>query len=313
MRPVERAEKEGVRPFGTGFSCPYCSAPLVPRGAGLLCEGEGRLLGGSDGIYRLLEEGRRIALRPLLEMEHRLRRDEGFVATPGLPEVAPSHPQASLWRGRARRFSFGCARAAEALGRGPWRVLEVGAGCAWASAVLAGHGHVVTAVDASLDADDGLLAAERVLPPGILLERAEADMEALPLEPGLFDLVLAMDALHHAREVQRTLVELRRVTRRGGALLVLESPVYARREDGEADVARRMRRLRRLYGVELPRELQPGYLVRGELGALFSQAGYRLETSSPTGVRARLLDLAAVLLGRGGLPTRPVLFARRDG
>jgi SAM-dependent methyltransferase len=172
----------------------------------------------------------------------------------------------------------------------------------------------VTAVDASLDPEDGLLAAEHVLAPGTTIDRAEADMEALPLEPGLFDLVLAVDALHYARGIQGTLVELRRVTRRGGALLVLESPVYARREDGEADVARRMRRLRRRYRLDLPREGQPGYLVRSELPVLFGQAGYRLEAGGLAfGLLARLLDIGAVLLGRGGLPARPVLFARRDG
>jgi len=313
MRPVERAEREGARPFAAGLCCPYCSAALVARGAGLFCPGEERFFAGTGGVYRLLDEERRAPLRPALEMEHRLRRDEGFAAEPGLPEVKASHPRASLWRGRARRFHEGYARASELLGPGPWRVLEVGAGCAWAGAALAVRGHDVTALDASLDPHDGLPAALRLLPPGVHLERVEADMEALPLEPGLFDLVVAVDALHYAREVQRMLVELRRVTRRGGALLVLETPVYARREDGEADIVRRMRRLRRRYGMALPRELQPGYLVRDELPLLFSQAGYLLETARPRRLRAFLLDLAAVLLGRAGLPARPLLFARRDG
>jgi SAM-dependent methyltransferase len=279
-----------------------------------VCEDEGRFFASSGGVYRLLEETRRSQLRPFLEMEHRLRRDSGFEAAPGLPDVPSAHPMATLWRGRSKRLQEGLRIAAHALGEGPLRVLEVGAGCAWASAVLSAAGHRVTAVDASLDPDDGLLAAERVLSPGTTLERAEADMEALPLEPGLFDLVLAVDALHYARGIQGTLVELRRVTRRGGALLVLESPVYARREDGEADVARRMRRLRRRYRLDLPREGQPGYLVRSELPVLFGQAGYRLEAGGLAfGFLARLVDLAAVLLGRGGLPARPVLFARRDG
>jgi SAM-dependent methyltransferase len=247
-------------------------------------------------------------------MEHRLRRDLGFEACPGLPHVPASHPSASLWAARAQHLQEGLRLAAHALGEGPWRVLEVGAGCAWSGAVLSAQGHRVTAVDASLDAEDGLLAAERVLPGGVAFERAEADMEALPLEPGLFDLVLAVDALHYARAIQGALVELRRVTRRGGALLVLESPVYARREDGEADVARRMRRLRRRYNLDLPREGQPGYLVRSELPALFGQAGYHLEAGGLAfGFLARFLDITAALLGRGGLPARPVLFARRDG
>ena len=314
MRPAERGYAPEERAFDAGWCCPYCAAPLLPRGAGLCCEAEGRLFASSAGVYRLLVEKRRTELLPFLELEHRVRRDEGFRATPGLPEQPKAGPLASLWRRRARRLHEGLRLAAQALGRGPWRVLEVGAGCAWASAALAGLGHRVTAVDASLDAADGLLAAESVLPDGVTIERAEADMEALPLAAGRFDLVLAVDALHHARRLLPLLVELRRVTRRLGALLVLESPVYARREDGEADVARRMRRLHRRYGLELPRESQPGYLVRSELEALFGQAGYRLEAGGlSAGLLAPLLDFAVALLGRSGLPSRPVLFARRDG
>ncbi|HVQ28002.1 MAG TPA: class I SAM-dependent methyltransferase [Vicinamibacteria bacterium] len=314
MRPAEPSEVKRELALDAGWCCPYCAAPLLPLGAGLRCEAEGRHFASSDGVYRLLEEKRRSELLPFLELEHRVRRDEGFRATPGLPDRIPPGSLAKLWRRRARRLREGLGLAMQNLGRGPWRVLEVGAGCGWASAALAVDGHRVTAVDASLDPADGLRAAEHVLPPGVTLERAEADMEALPLEAGHFDLVLAVDVLHHARRLLPFLVELRRVTRRLGGLLVLESPVYARREDGEADVARRMRRLRRRYGLDVPRENQPGYLVRSELASLFGQAGYRLEAGSlATGFLAPALDFAAALLGRSGLPSRPVLFARRDG
>jgi SAM-dependent methyltransferase len=314
VKPDLHGEALAAPSTGEGFCCPYCSGPLVPLGVGLQCETEGRAFASTGGVYRLLEEARSTALRPFLELEHRRRRDEGYDATPGLPEPPAGHRLAAQWRARARNLREGLRLTGEALGPGPWRVLEVGAGCAWAGAVLAVAGHRVTAIDASLDPGDGLFAAARLRAPGSSLELAEADMEALPLEAGRFDLVLAVDALHYAREIQRALVELRRVTRRGGALLVLESPVYARREDGEADVARRMRRLQRLYRVEPPRETQAGYLVWPELPALFGQAGYRLDKGAPPFAGwARVVDLVAVLLGRGGLPARPVLLARRDG
>jgi SAM-dependent methyltransferase len=310
-----QAEPHLAPPEAEGYCCPYCAAPLASRGLALVCTAEGRAFASTAGVFRLMEEGRRAELQPRIEIGHRLRRDEGFVAEPGLPEVPEGHPQASLWKRRAANLDEGLRRLEAVLGERPWRVLEVGAGCAWAGAFLARGGHRVTAVDASLDPDDGLLAAERLLPsggPG--LDRAEADMEALPLEAGRFDLVLAVDSLHHARGIQRALVEWRRVTRRGGALLVLESPVYGRREDGEADVARRMRHLRRHYAIEPGREALPGYLVRSELGSLFAQSGYRLEDPpTASGLASRALEIAAALLGRSGLPTRPVLLARRDG
>jgi SAM-dependent methyltransferase len=308
------AEARALRNPGDYFRCPHCAAPLEPLGASLTCPAEGRSFACTDGIYRLLSESRRTELLPFLELEHRLRRDEGHEAVRGLPEPGPGHRLAALWEARARRFREGLKLVERVLGAGPWRVLEVGSGCAWAGANLAAAGHEVLAVDASLDPLDGLSAVSRVLAPGCSLERAEADMEALPLREGWFDLVLAVDALHHARGVLRQLVELRRVTRRGGALLVLESPLYGRREDGEADVARRMRRIRRVYGLDLARETQPGYLVRSELPGLFAQAGYQWEGSGLAfGRFGRLLDFGAVLMGRGGIPSRPAIFARRDG
>ena len=73
-------------------------------------------------------------------------------------------------------------------------------------------------------------------------------MEALPLEPRRFDLVIAPGSLHQASRLSRALVELRRVTRRGGVLLALDSPVFRRREDGEA-----VSRIEKLVGHKIPR------------------------------------------------------------
>jgi SAM-dependent methyltransferase len=257
---------------------------------------------------------RRREVQPVVELLERVRRDEGWRAVPGLPQVPADHPHAASWRARARRFREGLRFAGQGLGDGPWRVLEVGAGSCWASAQLLAAGHQVAAVDLSLDPEDGLLAAERFLPPEAGLPRAEADMEALPLEAGRFELVLAIDALHYAPRLVRTLVELRRVLQRRGALLVLESPVYSRREDGEAAVAREMRRLRRRYAIDLPRESLPGYLVHSELMATFGAAGFRLEIHG-SGGRSRVFwdRLVAILTGRRPPASYPILLARRDG
>ncbi|HEX6738852.1 MAG TPA: class I SAM-dependent methyltransferase [Vicinamibacteria bacterium] len=304
----------GAAPPWVGWCCSYCSAPLLPQEHGLLCAGEGRFFATVDGVHRLLPEERRSEIRPFLELYQRVRRDEGWRLEPGLPDVSPTHPRALVWQQRARRFRDGLARAAAALGPGPWRVLEVGAGCAWASLRLLEMGHRVAAVDVNLDPDDGLVAANRMLAEPAALPRAEAEMSALPLEPGSFDLVLAAGALHYAASLTSTLVELRRVTRRDGVLLVLDSPVYRRRPDGEAMVAARMRDQARRYSLVLSREVQSSYFVVGELPALFRQAGWQLETALwPGPLRELARDL--VEMARHGRRTArfPTLVARRDG
>jgi SAM-dependent methyltransferase len=297
-----------------GWCCSYCAAPLEPRGYGLFCAAEGRWFATQDGVHRLLPDERRRELLPALEMQQRIRRDEGWRAEPGLPDVPDAHPHDRLWHARARRLRAARELALARLGGGPWGVLEVGAGCCWAGLRLAEEGHRVAAIDLNLDGEDGLRAAERVSPLAARLHRAEAEMEAVPAEPGAFDLVLAADALHHAPRLARTLVELRRVTRRDGLLVAFDSPVYARREDGEAVVAERMRAQARRYGVPLDRDGQPGYLVAGELPGLFRSAGWSLEVHGGAG-RAwdRGRDVLDLLRHRRRRARLPILCARRDG
>lgn len=307
---IERAEDLSWM----GWCCSYCSAPLEARAHGLYCAAEGRWFATDRGVHRLLTEERRREILPFLELYQRVRRDEGWKAARGLPDTLPGQPHAAIWRQRAARFRRGLELAAAALGRGPWRVLEVGAGCCWASARLVEKGHQVVAVDVNLDAEDGLPAADKLLADPSRLLRAEAEMEALPLEPGLFDMVLAEDALHYAQRLTRTLIELRRVTRRGGVLLALDSPVYRRRQDGEAMVADRMQEHGERYGLSIPRESQSGYLVLGELPGEFRSAGWKIEVHGwPGYLRERLRD--ALEIARFGRRTArfPVLLGRRDG
>jgi SAM-dependent methyltransferase len=300
--------------WAVGWCCSYCSAPLRTRGHGLYCAEEGRWFATLDGVHRLLTEERRRELLPLVELEQRMRRDEGWRTDPGLPETAPDHPQAELWKARAQRFRSSLEQVAPYLPTPPWRILDVGAGCCWASARLVEHGHEVVAVDVDLDPETGLPAAGHLLVDPSRLPRAEAEMEALPLEAGAFDLVLAVGALHTAPRLTRALVELRRVLRRNGILLALESPVYRRRHDGEAAVERAMKACQRRYGLTPPRESHAGYLILDEMSELFRSCGFKLDVRGwPGPLRERVDDLLTLARGRRPAPRFPILIARRDG
>jgi SAM-dependent methyltransferase len=296
-----------------GWCCSYCAAPVEARPHGLFCAAEGRFFATHRGVHRLMPDERRRELLAGLELYQRVRRDEGWRAEPGLPDVPETHPHAAIWRMRAARFRQALGMISGRLGAGPWRVLEVGAGCCWASVRLHERGHRVAAVDVNLDPDDGLIAAER-LPGGAGIQRAEADMEALPLEPLSFDLILAAGSLHHAQHLTRTLVELRRVACRGSLLLVLDSPVYRRREDGEAMVAARMRELSRRYGLTVGREGQSSYLVLGEIDGLFRGAGWRAEVHGwPSLLREAGRDVLEIARHHRRTARFPIILARRDG
>lgn len=296
------------------WRCSYCGAALLPHGEGLRCPDEDRWFGTDDGVHRLLPADRRRALQPFLELYQRTRRDEGWRAERGLPRVPPGHPRAKLWAGRAARFERARSLAGQVLPTARWDVLEVGAGCAWVSAQLVERGHRVAAIDVNLDPFDGLRAADRLLDAPERLARGEAEMDELPLAASSFDLVVASGSLHYAHDLPSTLVELRRVTRRGGLLLVLDSPTYRRRPDGEAMVADRMKALERRYGLPIPRESQSSYLVLGELRGVFGSAGWTLEVHGwPGRLREALRDVLEI--ARHGRRTArfPILLARRDG
>lgn len=108
------------------------------------------------------------------------------------------------------------------------RVLELGAGSGLHTAVLIQTGASVTAIDISPSALTLLERRLGGLVPGRLTTRV-ADIEALPFEPGSFDVVACAGSLSYG-EPGRVDAEILRVLRAGGAFVCVDSlnhnPVY---------------------------------------------------------------------------------------
>lgn len=102
-------------------------------------------------------------------------------------------------------------------------VLDVGAGTGVASDALSACGATPVAADLSLDM---LSWNSHRRPPAVA-----CDTLALPLADATVDDVVAAFVLNHVEEPVRALTELRRVTRRGGAIL---ATVYANSSRSEA-------------------------------------------------------------------------------
>lgn len=90
------------------------------------------------------------------------------------------------------------------------RVLDVGAGSGRHSFHAAQAGAQVVAVDLGASID----VARRNLPRSVLT--VQADAEALPFEPGSFDLVMSIGVLHHLPDPCRALCSIARYTRPDG-------------------------------------------------------------------------------------------------
>jgi SAM-dependent methyltransferase len=164
------------------------------------------------------------SIRQFVEDYRKLRIAEGFASTD--PRFARALPfrdvtgrNARFWRVRA--FHYGVIRAVLALLPSSRRVLDLGAGNGWLARRLAAGGREVTALDA--DASDtglGGLDDARV-------RRVRAELEALPLADGSFDVVVAAAALHYAVDLPRALAEIARVLRPAGVFVLADSPLYA--------------------------------------------------------------------------------------
>ncbi len=224
------------------------------------------------------------ARRRWAEAYAKLRRAEGRGAGGerelfALPWVT-SGPLAAQWRVRARTFDAFLRRVVVPLERERRRaldVLDLGAGNGWLSARLAGRGHRCLAADLRLDDVDGLAAAApfaRRLPR--MFGRVAASFDALPLRPGLFDLVVFDASLHLAEDLSRVLAEAARAAAPGGHVAVLDSPFYASGASGEAmRVEKRRETATRFSDVadDLLAFVPVEYLTRDRLASAASGAG----------------------------------------
>ena len=130
---------------------------------------------------------------------------------------------------------------------GALRIADLGAGNCWMSYRLALRGHRPIAIDILGDPLDGL-AAGRHYQPQAAFPRLNAEFDDLPLADASLHLVIYNASIHYSTDYGRTLAEARRVLRPGGWFLIVDSPVYRRREHGEMMVRERHQQFQSTYG-----------------------------------------------------------------
>src|SRR5262249_9696366 len=180
-----------------------------------------------------------------------------------LPTVPATDPHAGDWQIRRETYHHLLGHVL-AEGPQPLHVLDLGAGSGWLSHRLSALGHCPVAVDALDDEVDGLGVAP-------LYETAfatvQADFDALPFAPGQFALVGFNGSLHYAPDMAATLERAHRMLAPGGALVVMDSPMFCADCDGSRMVADK---LQRFAGSGISNALQQGigYLTFATLAAI---------------------------------------------
>jgi 2-polyprenyl-3-methyl-5-hydroxy-6-metoxy-1,4-benzoquinol methylase len=191
------------------------------------------------GIHDFFGEPRRAAAQAFSRQYRRVRASDGHQQLIArfwheLPDVPKAQDPGHEWHVRRESYNRFVALV---LRVGPQRVLDLGAGCGWLSSRLARQGHDVVALDRLDDDADGALLARQDRPPFVAVR---GDFEALPFEPGQFDVVVFNASLHYARQAEDVLGRAAQMLKPRGTLVVMDSPTFVRSSDGESMVATQM-------------------------------------------------------------------------
>jgi SAM-dependent methyltransferase len=176
------------------------------------------------------------------------RGSEGPAYYRALPYRDLTGRNSEQWAIRGRTYAYferRVLRALERTARRPLDILDLGAGNAWMSYRLALRGHRPVALDIFSDPKDGLRAArhyDRSFP------CIEAEFDGLPFAAETFDLAIYNSSFHYSEDYQRTLRNVRSCLRPSGCVVIMDSPVYRRREDGARMVEERHSLFQRQYG-----------------------------------------------------------------
>lgn len=233
-----------------------------------------------DGVGRFLPPDRAEYFESFLRDYTTVRHAEGRAGYDDsyyrrLPEPTPGDVLFEQWR--MRSVSWRALRE-RVLAKVPQHgvVVDVGAGVGWLSNRATELGLQAVAIDLSVDADDGLGAAARFRLDGHLRFGVhQAEMAVLPLRSAVADVVVFNASIHYATDLAQVLAEALRVVRRGGVLVVIDSPIYRRARDGEAMVAERHADFERRFGTRSDSVPSIGFLTLPMLRAAAPEVRWR--------------------------------------
>jgi len=187
------------------------------------------------------------------------------------------------WTIRAKSFRYLERRVLPPIERQlarPLHIVDLGAGNCWLSYRLALRGHLPVAIDMLNDSLDGL-AAGRHYREHAAFPRINAEFDHLPLAAASQDVAIYNASVHYSTDYRRTLAEVRRVLRPGGCFLIVDSPVYRRREHGEMMVRERHEQFRKTYGFASDAMPSIEYFDTEMLGDLGRDLGIQWQVHRP--------------------------------
>ena len=267
--------------------CPECRGPLErPNGERLRCPVDEHEFPIVDGIPRLITDHRFEGYRRFLDEYDTVRKAEGRGVTDAasyraLPFADLDGRHRGEWRIRAASFhammELVVAPMAEEAPRG-LTIADLGAGTTWMSRRLALARHRVVAVDLDTDPADGLGA--KVFSEHDF-DAVQAEFDRLPIPDGACDIAIFNGAVHYSTDPAATLTEALRILRQGGAVVILDTPVYRSAAAGREMVADREQAFREHFGFASDSIDCRGFLTFSELEELAAALGLEWRCHRP--------------------------------
>lgn len=300
----------------TAFRCPRCMTGL----SGYECPNCCFYLRTCNGIIHALPPERVAYYARFIEDYERIRAAEGrgggsAAAYIGLPYRDFSGKPSKQWTIRARSFDYLLSQILqrEGFSKGA-SVLDLGAGNGWMSYRLALAGFRPVAVDLLVNEADGLGAAEHYRPflPDFF-PRFRAEFTRLPFACGQFDCAVFNSSFHYSEHPDLAIEEALRTLRRGGVLVISDTPWYSSEEAGQKMMAERRALFLARYGTASDSIQGLEFLTEERLQRLERQCGIRWEIHTPWyGPTWALRPFLAKVRGRREPATFRIYVARKD-
>jgi SAM-dependent methyltransferase len=282
--------------------CPRCSANLL----GVVCSKCRLRLSDSGGVIHALTPDRAAHYAQFIVDYERIRSAEGRGSSDvdfylALPYRDLSGRNSEQWQIRARTFDCLIERVVKPGLPRDARILDLGAGNCWLSFRLALAGLKPCAVDLLTNDNDGLGAAEhyREHLPAPFFQRFQAELSRLPFQSEQFDAALFNASFHYAEDAEAALSEALRCVKRGGIVIICDTPWYSSEASGNAMVSERRSAFLRRYGTASASIQSIEYLTDERMQSFEEHLWIRWKTHSPHyGLRWAMRPFLAKIRGR---------------
>jgi SAM-dependent methyltransferase len=304
-----------VLQFGVLLQCPRCASRL----SGMECSVCAFEMHINDGIMHALPAERSQHFARFAQDYQYIRAAEGRSSNSDdfyldLPYHDITGRNSQQWQIRARSYDYLINDVLLRYVAWAGLILDVGAGNCWMSYRLALAGYRPVAVDLVINGFDGLGAARhyRARLPS-LFPRFQADMEHLPLQDAQFDGAIFNASFHYSEDYAATLRSVLRCVRKGGLIIISDTPWYSCEESGRQMLRERRAAFLKTYGTSSDALPSREFLTDERLRDLEEQLSIRWKVYTPRyGFTWAMRPLKAKLLHRREPSRFRIYVARKN-